>query len=349
MAKEPVKILITGASGFIGSFLCEKALGERMDVWAGVRRSSSRRWLQDGRLHFQTLDMADPAALRGQLEAFRRREGRWDVVVHAAGATKCLDAAEFDSSNFGCTVNLVEALRALGMAPRLFVYVSSLSVLGPVRERPVPYEDMTADDAPRPNTAYGRSKLKSENYLRGLGAAFPHVVFRPTGVYGPRERDYFLMAKSVRRHVGFSVGFRPQDLTFVYVEDLAGAIFAAVGKALRGGLRQVEGRTFHVSDGRVYPSRAFSDLVQKELGVRGVLHVTAPLWLLRCVCAVSEWASRLLGKPSTLNGDKYKIMCQRNWRCDITPLRRELGYEPQWPLERGVKATVDWYKAMKWI
>ncbi len=369
-----MKILITGASGFIGSFLCDEALRRQMEVWAGMRKGSSRRWLQSEWLQFCTLDMTDATVLRGQLEAFKQKHGRWDVIVHAAGATKCLHKEDFDLHNYQCTRNLVEGLIELDMVPDSFVYVSSLSILGPIRERQVPvyplnapvgsdiefvkkytvgcsvYEPMKESDTPMPNTAYGESKLKSEEFLHDVAKRleaegkrkFPYVIMRPTGVYGPREKDYFMMAKSIKAHTDFAVGFKPQEITFVYVQDLVDAIFAAVDKG-------VSGRTYFVSDGYVYTSRAFSDLIQRELGVKHVLHITAPLWFLRCVSAVAESFARLFGKTSTLNGDKYKIMKQRNWQCDITPLREELDFTPQWNLERGVKACIEWYKKEKWI
>ena len=50
-----------------------------------------------------------------------------------------------------------------------------------------------------------------------------------------------------------------------------------------------------------------------------------------------------------LNMDKFNILRQRNWRCDITPAREELGYQPQWPLERGVKETIAWYQSEGWL
>ncbi len=361
-----MNILITGASGFIGSFLCEEALMRKMNVWAGMRERSSRKWLQNEMLHFVTLDMTDREALTGQLAAHKEKHGKWDVIIHAAGATKCLNPADFDKHNYQCTYNLVETLRQLDMVPRQFVYVSSLSVLGPIREEQVEshaievpqgadrafvdkytvghsiYRQMTSHDAPQPNTAYGESKVKSEEWLRGLATAFPTVIFRPTGVYGPREKDYYLMAKTIKGHVDFAVGYKRQEITFVYVRDLVGAIFAAIDK-------QVTGRTYMMSDGYVYTSRAFSDLIQRELGVKGVMHITAPLWLLRLISTVSEAISKATGKASTLNGDKYKIMRQRNWRCDISPVIDELGYTPEWNLERGVTETINWYKREGWL
>lgn len=344
-------ILITGASGFIGSFLCEEGLKRGMNTWAGMREHSSRRWLQHEKLNFAFLDMTDADKLRRQLASYKEKMGRWDIIVHAAGATKCLRREDFDLHNFQCTRNLVNTLDELGMLPEQFLYVSSLSVLGPIREETNAdgsYNDMTADDLPQPNTAYGESKVKSEQFLTEKriksGGRFHYTIFRPTGVYGPREKDYFMMAKSIKQHIDFAVGYKRQVLTFVYVRDLVGAIFAAIGKN-----EVANGKAYLVSDGCNYSSRAFSDLIQKELGVKGVLHIKAPLWLLKAICTVSEAFSKLTHKASTLNGDKYRIMCQRNWQCDITPLHKDLGFVPEWQLERGVKECINWYKENKWI
>lgn len=339
-----MKILITGASGFIGSFLCEESLKRGMETWAGMRAHSSRRWLTDERLKFATLDMTDVELLKEQLSAYQQEVGRWDVIIHAGGATKCLKREDFDFHNYICTKNFVEALQALEMMPSQFLYVSSLSVLGPIREQQNAdgsYNDMLSSDTPAPNTAYGESKVKSEAYLRGIEGV---TIFRPTGVYGPREKDYFMMAKSIKQHVDFAVGYKKQVITFVYVRDLVGAIFSAIGKA-----DVASGKTYLVSDGHNYDSRAFSDLIQKELGVKCVLHIKAPLWLLRVISAVAEGISKLTRQPSTLNGDKYCIMSQRNWQCDISPLKKDLGFVPEWPLERGVKECMEWYRVNKWL
>ena len=339
-----MRILITGASGFIGSFLCEEGLKRGMETWAGMRAHSSKRWLTDERLKFATLDMTHVERLKEQLAAYKQEVGRWDVIIHAGGATKCLKREDFDLHNYFCTKHLVDALKALDMMPSQFLYVSSLSVLGPIREQQNAdgtYCDMLSSDTPQPNTAYGESKVKSEAYLKGIEGV---TIFRPTGVYGPREKDYFMMAKSIKQHIDFSVGYQKQVLTFVYVRDLVGAIFAAIGRA-----DVASGKTYLVSDGRNYDSRAFSDLIQKELGVRCVLHVKAPLWLLRVISAVAEGISCFTRRPSTLNGDKYRIMCQRNWQCDISPLKNDLGFVPEWPLERGVKECMAWYRANNWI
>ena len=109
------------------------------------------------------------------------------------------------------------------------VYLSSLSIFGPIREQQ-PYEEIRDTDTPQPNTAYGESKLQAEKLLTGL----PVIILRPTGVYGPREKDYFLMAKSIKGHVDFSVGYKQQDITFVYVRDVVQAVFLAFNNGTPG-------------------------------------------------------------------------------------------------------------------
>ncbi len=316
-----MKVLITGASGFIGSFLCERSIDMDYDTWAAVRKTSSRRWLQHEELHFITLDLADKTLLKRQL---KDAGVVFDVVIHAAGKTKCRDKDEFYFHNYRCTRNLVEAMAELKMLPHQFIYMSSLSAV---------YD-----------SEYGKSKLKTEKWLEEtLGKENTSlVVFRPTGVYGPREKDYFLMVKSIRQHVDFAVGFQPQRLTFVYVRDLVDAVFKAVEDDIKEGV-------FCITDGEVYSSRTFSDLIQKELGVKCVLHVTAPLWLLKVVSMVAEAIAGVTGTVSTLNRDKYKIMAQRDWTCDTRPMTDTLGFKPRWQLPRGVKETIAWYKKENWI
>ena len=351
--EKTASILITGASGFIGSFIVEEGLARGFDVWAGVRSTSSKVYLQDSRIRFANLDLGNPQKLRAQLSELKAEMGSrgWDYVVHAAGATKCLRAEDFFRTNTDGTRHLVEALRSEEMIPRRFVFVSSLSIFGAIREEPVRtptadnpwrYAPILDSDKPQPNTAYGRSKLLAEQYLMEQQDV-PLTILRPTGVYGPREKDYFLMAQSIQRHTDFAVGFRPQEITFVYMADVVQAVYKCLDAPA------AMGHAYFLSDGQVYHSRRFSDLLQRELGNPWVLHIKAPLWFLRAVCWVSGRISRLTGRMNALNDDKYHILAQRNWQCDIEPARRDFGYEPQWDLERGVAASVKWYKENGWL
>ena len=334
-----MKILITGASGFIGSFLVEEGLNLNLKVWAGIRSTSSRKYLQDKQIHFAELDLGNAEKLKKQLQRHKEEHEGWDCIIHCAGATQCKHKSDFDKINFKTTQHFVEALQDLDIVPKQFIYISSLSVFGPIHEKD--YAPICEEDIPKPDTAYGKSKLKSEHYLQHL-CDFPYVIFRPTGVYGPREKDYFLMAKSIKNHFDFSVGYKKQDLTFIYVKDLVQAVYLAMEKGITR-------RSYFVSDGKVYSSRTFSDLLQKEMGNPFVMRIKSPLIVLKGISLLTETVARIMGKSSTLNSDKYNIMKQRNWRCDITPLIIELGYKPQYDLQRGVKEIIQWYKQEKWL
>ncbi len=331
-----MRILITGASGFIGSFIVEEALRRGFETWAAVRRSSSREYLHDERINFIELNLSSKQQLVEQLQG-----KEFDYVVHAAGVTKCIDKRDFRRINTEGTKNLVDALIETGMPLRRLVFVSSLSVFGAIHEQQ-PYEEIRESDTPQPNTAYGRSKLEAEHYLESLGSRVPYIILRPTGVYGPREKDYFMMAKSIKQHSDFAVGFKRQDITFVYVKDLVEAIFLSLDKGDNG-------RKYFLSDGQVYQSATFSNLIHEALGRPWWIRITAPIWVLRIITFIGEYAGRLTGKVTALNNDKYNILRQRNWRCDIQPAIRELGYHPKWQLDEGVKETIQWYKDNKWL
>ena len=138
------------------------------------------------------------------------------------------------------------------------------------------------------------------------------------------------------------MGYRRQDITFVYVADVVQAVFLALDKGQTG-------RKYFLSDGQVYQSTTFSNLIRKELGNPWWLRITAPVWVLRVVTFFGEYAGRMTGKVTALNNDKYNILRQRNWRCDIQPAIDELGYRPAYDLKRGVKLATQWYKDNQWL
>ena len=331
-----MKILITGASGFIGSFIVEEALKRGFETWAAVRKSSSKAYLQDERINFIELNLSSKEQLIEQL-----RDHQFDYVVHAAGVTKCLNKADFRRINTEGTKNLADALIELQMPLKRFVFVSSLSVFGAIKEK-MPYDEIRETDTPQPNTEYGRSKLEAERYLDSLGSRIPYIILRPTGVYGPKEKDYFIMAKSIKQHSDFAVGYQRQDITFVYVEDVVQAVFLALDHG------QI-GRRYFLSDGEVYQSATFSNLIHEELGRPWWIRIKAPIWVLRIITFFGEYIGRMTGKVTALNNDKFNILKQRNWRCDIEPARKELGFEPKVKLEEGVKRTIKWYKENGWL
>lgn len=334
-----IRILITGASGFIGSFLIEKALEKGFETWAGIRKSSSREYLKDSRINFIDFNFSDKDKLTHQIKDFILEHGKFDYIVHNAGITKSINVDDFDKVNFQYTRNFVEALQAADAVPQKFLLMSSLSSYGVGDE--VNYTPIKLTDTPLPNTAYGISKLKAEQFLQST-TDFPYMILRPTGVYGPREKDYYLMLKTVKSGLDVGAGFKPQHLTFIYVKDLIQAVYLALESPLTN-------KHYFVADGDVYTDKEYTNLVKEVLKKKHVLNIKVPLCLLKGISVIAEDISKITKKPSTLNRDKFKIMRQRNWECDITPLISDLGFSPQYNLEKGLIESVEWYQKNGWL
>lgn len=317
------KILVTGASGFIGSFLVEEALSRDWQTWAGIRGSSSREYLQDSRILFVDLNYANKENLKKQLQEHKLKFGSWDYIIHNAGVTKCLDSKDFDRVNYEFTKNLIEALIETDSVPDKFILMSSLSAHAENK------------------TIYGESKLKAEGFLKKQ-TNFPFIILCPTGVYGPREKDYFLMLKTIKSGLDVSAGFETQHLTFIYVKDLVKAVFLALTS-------DETNKTYFVAEGTSYTDSEYTTMVKKLLNKKFVLKLRIPLPIVKLVSCVAEDISKITKKPSTLNRDKYKIMAQRDWRCNIEPIQNDLGFNADYDLNRGMQESLNWYKENKWI
>lgn len=331
------KILVVGAGGFAGGFLVEEGLNRGYEVWAGVRASTSRKYLTDPRIKFLELDFDDYDKLK---EALSKApvEGRWDWIVYNLGATKCLSFSDFSKINYEYLRLFTDALNATDKVPGKLLYMSSLSALGPGDEKE--YTPFTEKMIPHPNTRYGASKLKAEMHLAMSGV--PYIIFRSTGIYGPRDKDYFLMFEAIKKGVDFSVGYKKQLLSFIYVEDLARAVYDALEKA-------PVGETYNVAEPRTYTQKEFRDIASKAVGKKHVVGIAMPLWGVKIVSAIAEKWGVARMKPSTLNRDKFNIMKQRNWAVDITKARESFGFSPKVDLREGVERAVAWYKKEGWL
>jgi nucleoside-diphosphate-sugar epimerase len=315
------KILITGASGFIGSFLIEEALNKEYETWAGVRTTSSKDYLRDERIHFIDLAFSDKPQLKEQIQEHVAQYGKWDYIIHNAGITKCLNLNDFEKINYLFTKYFAEALQETNAIPEKFIFMSSLS-------------------AYRPDSAYGKSKRKAEQFLETT--PLPFIILRPTGVYGPRDKDYFLLLKTIKNGLDLVAGMEVQKLTFIYVKDLVKVVFLALESVFTN-------KTYFVADGDVYFDKEYTQIVKDILGKKRVIKIRVPFLFLKIVSIVAETFSKLTGKPSTLNRDKYKIMKRRDWSCDISALEKELGFRVDYDLKRGIQESVIWYYTNGWL
>jgi nucleoside-diphosphate-sugar epimerase len=323
------KLLITGASGFLGYHLIEAALLQDYDVFAGVRKSSQTTHLDKNRVTVLDLDLSDTNGTKNILE-----QHGINYIIHAAALTRAKTEPAYNFSNALLTRNLAMAAAQTGI--KKFVFISSLAALGPSADgQPVNEETL-----PRPLTWYGKSKLLAENYLREINH-LPFIVLRPTAVYGPREKDLLLVVKSVNRGMEMYIGKDEQKLSFVYVKDLAGVTMAALES-------EINREFYNISDGRVYDRYAFAAAVKKCTGKK-TIRVQLPQAVITTLAAGMDSLYSRSSKTPVLNLDKVKELTAKDWSVDIAKGRHDLGFQPVYDLEHGMAETVQWYKTNKWL
>lgn len=323
------RILVTGASGFIGSHLADHFLAAGFRARCLLRPTSSRRYLPNGKFETAIGRLSEPESLRKAVKGA-------DWIVHCAGATYCRCEEDYFAVNLTGTANLLRA--AVEAAPDLkgFIYLSSLSAAGPAPGgRP-----LTEDDPPAPVSYYGRSKLSGEEEAKKFAGAFPVTVLRPAAVYGPRERELFEIIRLVGRGWSIHPGLRDIHLSLIYVSDLAEVVTAAL-KPRREGLR-----LYYLADGRHYRSGELLALARELIG-RRTLRIRIPLGL---AAGAGGLAARL--RPDAgcaFYLDKLKEMRHNYWLCDIAKARRELDFSPRYDLRRGMTAAIEWYRREGWL
>ena len=331
-------VLITGASGFIGSFLVEEGLKRKFTVYAGIRKSSSKEYLQDPAIRFIEFDFSSVEKITATLDECKKNNLRFKYIIHNAGLTKARRKEDFYRVNFQNTKNFIEALMQTGMVPEKFIYTSSLAAFGP--GDPVTMQPVMLSHEPKPIELYGKSKLEAEKHIISL-TDFPWIIMRPTGVYGPREKDYYVFFKTMNRGLETYIGSKKQILTFIYVKDLVRVIFdSAVSPVVR--------KSYFVSDGKEYDTQTFAEITKRILRKK-TIKITVPSGIVRQLAFGLEKLYGLWGSMPTLNTDKYKVLSSINWRCETEALQQDFNFNADYDLEKGVQETIEWYRKQKWL
>lgn len=328
------KILITGASGFVGSFLVAEALDRNLEVHAGVRKTSSRKYLQNERIHFFEVNFSD---VEGMTE--RLREAKFDYIIHNAGIVGAPKREDYFRVNCEFTKKFVEAIERAGLDLKKFTYTSSLAAYGPASN-----EDLTdfvkESTTPKPITTYGESKLKAEQFLKGK-REFPWLIIRPTAVYGPRETDIFSFFQIVNRRLETYIGSEQQQLTFIYVKDLVRVMLDAT-------LSDFQQKAYFIADGDTHPAQDLGKYAKQFLN-RKTIKIHVPTGLVKIVAAVAEVGGKLFGKTPTFNLQKVAELKSLNWKCDTAATERDFNFKAKYNLEKGLNETLNWYKEHNWL
>ncbi|HPM45673.1 MAG TPA: NAD-dependent epimerase/dehydratase family protein [bacterium] len=324
------KVIVTGATGFIGSHLVSK-LVKMQGVSLTVL---TRRMTKD----LATLEKSGVEVVLCELSDVHLMKNRFrgvDCLIHLAGATKTLTEKEMFEVNAGYTENLLKSCE-LGTH---FVLVSSQAVAGPAKSKDKP---VTESDLPNPLTWYGKSKLEAENEVKEWGKSSIFTIVRPCSVYGPGERDIFSYFKLVKSGLSLTVGFKEKRLSIIYVDDLVNAILHLAFNV------KPSGTTYFASGDEDCSWKEFSATVSEAMGKKGVIPVKLPEFASLPVALVSEFIAKMTEKAALLSFQKIIELRQDYWLCS-NALLKSTGWKPEYTLQKGVDESVRWYRLNGWL
>lgn len=331
------KILITGATGFIGSHLAEAAAASNMKVYAGIRRTSDTTYLKGIRCRLFEMDLTNPEALEQAFSKQLQEEGGFDFVFHNAGLTQNKRQKNFTAINYRLTQNLVHALVQSGNRPSKLVYTSSISASGPASLQKSGI--LNEDCIDRPVTPYGESKKQAEAFL--LESAIPAVILRVPPVYGPREANMLPVFRMLNKGLLPLLGCKDQHLSMIYVKDLAGFFLKALQSPAANTI-------FFVSDGENYTQKRMLTAIARVMN-RKTVTVRLPLFFVRMVVGLNMFQAEITGRGTILNKQKYREIASRNWTIDASRAIKSLEYTPHYSVEKGMAETLQWYQQNGWL
>lgn len=327
-----MRVLLTGANGFVGSHILDRLVTHQIPVVALLRPNSDRRFIAEhsGNVDVRPGGFDDPTSLDAALADVTH-------VIHCAGATKALNRAGFFDVNQLGTRRLVDAVNRRPGAIQRFVHVSSLAAAGPATAD----HPKTEAETPAPVSDYGASKLAAEQEVREH-CQCEWTIIRPPAVYGPRDREFLRLFQAVKSHLAPRFGGGRQQLTLVYVEDLAAAIVSALSHP--NASREI----FFVGASERVTARELTERVALESGA-WTIPLPLPNAVLWLACQWAEFVSRVTQKANVLNAQKYAELKATGWVCDITKLKRILDCECPTVARDGLAKTHQWYKAQGWL
>jgi nucleoside-diphosphate-sugar epimerase len=324
------RVLLTGASGFLGSHIADRLAREDVTLRLMLRRTSSLRFLRDAAGKYERVegDLRDASSMAAALADV-------DCVIACGGLTWARTEAEYQAVNAEGTRRLVEAALAAGV--KRFVYISSLAAQGPS-----PDGKPLAPEQTHPVSLYGRSKRDGETPVLAAKVAMSVAILRPPIIYGPRDEAFTPLYRTIRwLRLMPLYGDGMNQLTFVHALDCADA-------AVRIALSETpSGAIYSVSDGAPHTWRDVALAYAKAVG-RKPFMLSVPPSLYHGIGAAASTLMRLTPLQLPIDKETVLEMRQRYWVCDHEAITRDLAWTPQYDIEAGMAQTAEWYRANGW-
>lgn len=329
-----MKILVTGATGFVGTHLTLRLLSEGHTVYALARTPSKITTAHENLILIKG-DLNHPV-----LSWLNELPTDLDCCIHTAGIVHSYTPEEFIQVNAYGTKYLVESLKAIYPDKFKFILISSLAAAGPSNLG----EKKDESQIDFPVSLYGRSKKEAENFLKEMTPkTWLSSIVRPPMVIGPGDvavLDIFKMVKS-RLIILPGLNSKIKEYSFVCVTDLVETITK---------LAQSEQTLMLYSS---YPKTiTFKDLIEeikKQMKIRWIIYLPIPLFIVRILSYLLYLFYQLKKHNTRLTPDKIYELEAMAWTCDSTKSQASLSQTYRYDLNRTVSATLKDYKDRHWL
>ncbi len=326
---RPMKALVTGAAGFLGTWLVRLLLERGHGVRGLVRPGSTLGALAGLGIEEARGDVTDPESLACAVEGC-------DWVFHLAGVRRAPRREDFMRVNAEATRMLLQACLAGAPSLKRFVLAGSLAAAGPSRE------GKREEDGFAPVEGYGESKAEAERIALSFADRLPVSVGRPPRVVGPGDRENLFFFKLARTGVVLAFSGPPHPLSFIDVEDCVRGFLALAERP------EAAGHSFFLAS----PER--TDLESLQVAAAGALGVRPRRIrlhpsVLRAVAAAADAVSLATGARLPVNRKLAAQLLAPGWTCDASKARRLLGFETRVSLAESLERTARWYREQGWL
>jgi len=320
-----MKVLVTGAAGFIGKALVERLVSEGHAVRALIRAEKRKEVLKTLTDDFFVGDVTKPETISGCADGV-------DVVIHIAGKLGEFGAGEevYENIHVNGTRNIL--LEAVNAKVKHFIHTSSAGVLGPLSKCPAdesfPYN---------PSNTYERTKCEAEklviNSCREKGIRY--TVLRPEFVYGPGDLHVLGLFKAIRDGKFFFIGSGKTYLHPTYIDSVVQSYILSLADSNESGVYLITGE-------RAVSVRELAGIIANKFDVPPP-KLSIPFWFALLGARVLEFLSSIFGIKPPLSVSGVKFFCEDR-SFDSALARKKLGFKPLVTLEEGIGKTIDWYK-----
>lgn len=314
-----MKIAITGANGFLGSYLVQEFLHKGFEVIALVRPSANISTLpEEDNLSIESVDYKLP--LSDQIEQLKSKHGALDYFLHNAGVTVSLDKSEYFEINTNLTQKLVAAIQRQNWLEGKFIQLSSFAAQGPMGIN-------------HPVSIYGESKLRAEKFV--IDSSFEHLIVRPTGIYGAGDYAFLPLFKMASKGL-YPLTNKYQKMSMIHAQDLARIIVDEATKS--------QG-VIHVNDGKTYLHDDFVNALQKAVNKK-IQKIPLPAWITKISLGLSDIWHTLIRKRPGLTREKFQEISM-DWNLQENENLEFSNIPPQISLEEGFRDAYEFYKTKK--